>query len=126
MKRLLILAALAAVAMSVLASTAAGYDRKPVRMYSLYYDGWGQTITSAEGNLRGRYTGVHSAYCMGAIMIGDESNSSWISGYTRYWDKLVCGGYSRTGHLFALVYDQKARGSWTMYRLKGATLADLY
>ena len=125
MKRLLSLTALAVATLTV-ASTASGYDRKPVRMYGLSPDGWGQTITSAEINLRRRYTGVHGVYCVGAIMVGAESDSSFVNGYTRYWDKLVCAGYSRTGKLFALVFDQKSHGSWTMYRLKGATLADLY
>jgi hypothetical protein len=66
-------------------------------------------------------------YCLGAIMVGHEGNSSFIVGMTRYWDKLVCAGYTRTtgSKLFLLIYDAKGPNSWVVYRLKGATIRDL-
>jgi hypothetical protein len=45
---------------------------------------------------------------------------------SRFWDKLYCSGYTYSGHVFALVYDQKSRRNWIIYRLGGgSSLADL-
>jgi hypothetical protein len=58
-------------------------------------------------------------------MVGYENESSFLHGMTRYWDKLVCAGYTQTGRTFALIYDSKGQYTWIIYRLHGASIADL-
>jgi hypothetical protein len=110
-----------------LANTAQAYDRSPIRGYGLVPDTWGMSISNAEQKLRARFGGISADYCVGVIIVGHESDSSWVSGTTRYWDKLACAGYTRAGHTFGLIIDAKGHSadSWTIYRLKGVTLAAL-
>jgi hypothetical protein len=117
-----------ALAALIVASTASSYDRKPIVLYGVYGDGWGQTITAAATNFQSRYHGTRGVYCVGAIINGDEGNSSWITGYVRAWDKVVCAGYARSGHVFTVIYDQKGSGpnAWTIYWLRGATVNELW
>jgi hypothetical protein len=107
------------------ASGASMYDRPPIVLYGLYGDGWGNSTSRAELQLRSRYDGISTVWCTGVIMADDRGNSSWINGYTRYWDKLVCGGSIRSGSQFALVYDAKAQYSWVIYRVRGVTIDGL-
>src|SRR5256885_2072399 len=109
----------------VLAGMASAYDRTPIHLTGLAPDSWGTSITDAEQMLRGRYSGIDRVWCRGVLMIGYEANSSWVHGLTRYWDKLVCDGFATNGKPFALVFDGKARYSWTVYRLRGASAEDL-
>lgn len=101
------------------------YDRKPIVLYGLYADGWGNSTSNAEEALLKRYAGIRTVWCTGVIMGDDRENSSWVDGYTRFWDKLACGGYTLSGGTFALVFDAKAHYSWTIYRLKGVTINEL-
>jgi hypothetical protein len=115
------------VALAVLLPSAQAFDRRPIVLTGLRPDGWGQSITNAQQNLRNRFGGIDSTYCTGVIMSGYRSDSSWIHARTRYWDKLACAGRAG-GNSFALVYDHKARASkaWTIYRLRGASIDQLY
>lgn len=119
----------AAIIASTLAATpaVAAYDRPPITVSGLAPDIWGQTITNAEDGLRGRFRGIDSVYCTGAMQYGNEGYSSFMRGIYRYWDKLACGGWTRAGHTFALIYDAKGvrSDSWTIYRLKGIGVAEL-
>lgn len=125
MIRTALLTACLAGALGPLAGSASAYDRPPIPLTGLHPDRWGQSVTSAESNLKRRYPGISSVTCFGAVIPG-ESRSSWVDGMTRYWDKLVCGGKTRRGHDYALVYDQKGAKSWTIYRLRGVALDELY
>jgi hypothetical protein len=100
---------------------ARAYDRQPIVLSGLYGDGWGNSTSKAERALLTRYAGIRTVWCEGVIMAEDRSSSSWLDGYTRYWDKLACGGYTRSGHQFALVYDAKAQYAWVIYRLRGVS-----
>jgi hypothetical protein len=104
------------------AASASAYDRQPIKVYGLVADRWGQSTTMAQRKLMGRFSLVSSVWCTGAIIVGDEADSSWTSGLTRYWDKLACGGYA-SGQQFALIFDPKGRSAdaWVIYRLKGVT-----
>jgi hypothetical protein len=108
-------------------SVAQSYDRAPLRVSGLNADYWGIAVTSGERELRDRYQGISQAYCVGVIMTEDQADSSWVHGLTRYWDKLACFGrtYARGSQVFGLVFDAKGKGSWIIYRLKGASVADL-
>jgi hypothetical protein len=106
-------------------SSASAYDRKPIHMEGLAPDSWGNSVTGSEQALHRRYAGIERVWCFGVIMDGFESDSSWVHGLTRYWDKLACGGVVRSGKEFVLVYDGKARYSWTIYRLRGVSIEDL-
>jgi hypothetical protein len=128
-------AALVALAALLLVAVAAGtargaaaYDRSPIHLNGLTPDGWGTAVTSADRNARNRYPGIASLYCVGVIMNGwSASSSSWVHGLTRYWDKEACFGHTyRSSSLFAFVYDTKSASNWTIFRLSGASLADLY
>jgi hypothetical protein len=114
------------VALAVLLPSAQALDRRPVELSGLRPDGWGQSITNAQQNLRSRFGGIDSTYCTGVIMRGYRSDSSWIHARTRYWDKLGCAGRAG-GTSFALVYDHKGRNAnaWTIYRLHGASIGQL-
>jgi hypothetical protein len=106
--------------------SASAYDRRPVRVSGLSPDSWGIATTVAEAKLRDRYQAITSDYCVGVIMTGHETLSSFVHGLTRYWDKVACAGYTTGGKEFALIFDAKSRYSWTIYRLRGASSADLY
>jgi hypothetical protein len=125
MKRSLALIALTLVALAVAgtASASSSYDRKPATVYGLYGDGWGINISDAAYNLKHRYHGITTAYCIGAIM-ANGSDSSWLDGNPpqRLWDKVACGGYTAGSTWFTLIYDQKGPNSWVIYRLKGVTI----
>jgi hypothetical protein len=115
------LAAIILVALA-LAPLANAYDRHPFRIYGAAPDGWGNSTTHAEQLLLGRYPGIATVTCIGAIIDGYEGESSWVDGVVRYWDKLACAGYTRRGTVFALIFDSKARSAWVIYRLKNVTL----
>ncbi|HZO95867.1 MAG TPA: hypothetical protein VFB42_00695 [Gaiellaceae bacterium] len=117
--------ATAALAFLTVVPLAAAYDRAPIRLTGLTPDTWGQTVTTAESQLRGRFPGIRTATCFPVIVAADPSDSSFVLGTTRYWDKLACGGSTWSGHGFALVYDAKGRHSWVIYRLRGVTIAAL-
>lgn len=125
---LLTLAALLLVATAAgSAQGAEGYDRSPIHLNGLTPDRWGTAVTSADRNARNRYPGIASLYCVGVIMNGwPASSSSWVHGLTRYWDKEACFGrtYGSSSY-FGFVYDTKSASNWTIYRLSGASLADL-
>jgi hypothetical protein len=53
------------------------------------------------------------------------SDSSFINGMTRFWDKLVCADVTRTGQAFTLILDAKSAHGWVIYRLSGVTIAAL-
>jgi hypothetical protein len=121
-----IAAAIGALAVAVTSASAAStFDRSPIHVAGLTPDRWGQSITKAESALRGRFPGIASDYCVGAIMVGHESESSFINGMTRYWDKLVCAGTTTGGQVFALIFDSKGAQSWIVYRLHNVTIAAL-
>jgi len=124
MKALIIVGVIALAISGTLASSASAYDHSPITVYGLYADGWGATTSNAAYNLRYRYHGIlPGVYCTGAVIAGDASSSSWIDSNPpqRFWDKLVCAGYTRSGHVFSLVYDTKSANSWIVYRLHGIT-----
>jgi hypothetical protein len=101
-------------------AAASGYDRQPVRLDHAQADGAGQTISNAEESVRHRYPTAKTIRCTGAIVIGQESTSSWMSGTARYWDKLWCavGTSSRTNGV-SFVFDPKGKtGAFVIYRLK--------
>ena len=89
---------------------ASAFDRKPMTIGGLTADGWGQSTTGAQRLLKGRYPGISLVYCEG-IKLAGSSGSSWVHGSTRYWDKLICGGYTvTTGETpFDLIFDGKRR-----------------
>jgi hypothetical protein len=109
----------------VLAPSALGYDRKPVRVTGLTPDSWAQSITKAEAQLKRKFPGIQADYCVGAIMVGYESESSFLHGTTRYWDKLVCIGTTVNGRQFDLIFDAKSLYAFVIYRLHGAAITDL-
>jgi hypothetical protein len=121
---------LVVVAVAVTAAVPAAvnaFDRKPVTVSGLTPDNWGQSTTRAESQLHARYPGIKVVYCAGVIMAGDAKDSYFVQGMTRYWDKLVCAGYTYTTGTtpFALIYDAKGAHSWIIYRLKGVTISAL-
>lgn len=115
-------AATIAAALPAMAGAMSNYDRAPITLSGVYGDGWGNSTSKAENQLRTRYPGIATVWCTGVIMADDRGNSSWLDNYTRYWDKLACGGYTVSGSQFALVYDAKAQYAWIIYRLRGVTL----
>jgi hypothetical protein len=122
-----LLASAVVLAAAVFASGASSLDRLPVTIAGTTPDGWGYTTTGAERDLHRRFAGIENAYCVGAILAGHERDSSWLDGGTRYWDKLACKGTLWKQHgLFTLVYDAKGADGWTVYRLKGASIRQLY
>jgi len=110
------------------AAPSQAYDRNPVRVPGLVPDQWGQSISNAEHQLRVRFPGVDADYCVGAIMVGHESESSFVHGVTRYWDKLACAGITDRGAKFTLIFDAKGASpnSWTIYRVSGVSVSALY
>ena len=111
---------------AILAPIGLAYDRTPVTITGLTPDLYGQSITKAQTQLKGRFPGISSDYCVGVLIPGD-SNSSWVSGLTRYWDKLVCAGYTYTTGktIFTLIFDGKGPESWIIYRLRNMTISAL-
>jgi hypothetical protein len=109
------------------APVAGAYDRSPVPLAGLQPDGWSQTTTNAQINLRNRYPGIVVAYCVGVIMLGYEAQSSTVHGLSRYWDKLFCVAFTTRQKLpMSMVYDQKSASGWVIYRLRGGSVGDLY
>lgn len=123
--RLLLAALLATTTVAAAATTASAFDRPPVPLNGLVADGWGQSTTKAETYLRTRYPGIRGDFCLGVTIPGDAADSSWVIGYTRFWDKLLCFGTTQSRAVFGVVYDAKGKYSWVIYRLKGATIRDL-
>jgi hypothetical protein len=116
----------ATVVAAVLVATASAFDRQPVPVGGLTPDSWGQSTTKAQTALEGRYPGITVVYCAGALIAGDSS-ASWVHGLTRYWDKLVCAGYTATTGktIFTLIFDAKGVRSWIIYRLKNVSVTAL-
>ncbi len=109
------------------ACSAFGFDRPPVSVAGLKADGWGQSTTTAERLLKDRFHGITVVYCAGITIPGDSSDSSWVHGLTRFWDKLACAGRTATTGrtVFVVIFDAKGKSSWIIYRLKGVSLAAL-
>jgi len=118
MKKLLL--GVVVVAAFAIASTASGYDRRPVTISAAYGDGWGQTITNAQQAIHARYSDAGFSYCVGAILADDRANSSWIYGYSRFWDKLVCYVQTAPHAAVTFVFDPKGakQNAYTIYRLR--------
>ena len=95
-------------------------------MSGLKPDNWGATNSKARANLHRVYPGIASLSCVGIRMKGyPRSESTWISGGARYWDKLWCSGTTRTGKVFRLVYDAKGGTRWVIYRLVNISKGEL-
>lgn len=125
----LIAVILASLVAALAAGTAGAYDRQPIALGGLYPDSWGQSTGSAQRQLMNRYPGIRSSYCIGVLMKGHYSDSSWLddAGLTRFWDKLMCFGFTtRSGTLFALIFDAKGPHSFIIYRLRNTTVNALY
>lgn len=126
--RLTLITAVILATVATAASAANAYDRTPITLSGMTPDYWGFTLTSGANNLIYRYPGIDSkvgVFCVGVIMKGHESNSSWLRGVNRWWDKLECGGRTDGGKLFALILDGKGKHSWIVYRLLGVNVNDL-
>jgi len=78
------------------AGTAAASVGQPVRVTGLTYDGWGSTVAFAETHLKSVDTHIDDISCVGAIIAGNERNSSWVDGGVRYWDKVYCNGRGKS------------------------------
>jgi len=122
LKRAIVLIALVALAVPALASS---YDRQPVVLSGLTADDWGGTNTRAQGSLLERFPGIKSVRCTGVIMRGQASRSSFLHGQTRYWDKNYCEGGLQGGAPFTVIRDAKGETYWKIYRLRGASVANL-
>ena len=115
----------------VCALAGAAYARKPITwMTGLKPDGWGQTTSWARVELGRQYPGIisTSVTCSGILMRGYPPwLSSSVVGLSRNWDKLFCTGRTRSSpqSVFSLVFDQKSRSSWIIYRLQGSSLTEL-
>jgi hypothetical protein len=123
--RTLLCVAGAAVAVLTVAAASQAFDRPPISISGLTPDGWAQSTTGAQAQLKGRYPGIASVYCTGVKIPGYTAGaSSFVRGLTRYWDKLACAGYTRsTGStVFVLIYDSKGSRSWVIYRLGNVTI----
>lgn len=99
-------------------------------MTGLRPDGWGQTKPWAQVELRRQYPGIipTSVTCAGILMRGYPPwLSSSLVGLSRNWDKLFCTGRTMSSpqSVFSLVFDQKSRSSWIIYRLRGSSLTEL-
>ena len=128
MKVKAVLALVVLVALAVVAAAQA-YDRQPIRLSGLKPDNWGNTHLNAQNDLKRRYDGLRTAWCTGVIMVGQpRSESTWVDGTTRYWDKGACTGRTWTGKTYALVYDAKGRcgDCFKIYRLRGIGVGDLH
>lgn len=89
-------------------------------------DTWGTTTVGARKHLLATYAGIGEVSCLGVRMIGrPASKSSWVANGVRYWDKNWCQGTLRSGSVFRLVHDAKSKTNRMIYRLVGATVADL-
>jgi hypothetical protein len=123
-----LLASAVVLAAAVFVASASSFDRTPITLTNVTPDQWGQTVTGAERLLGERFPGIKHSYCVGAVLAGYQNDESfWLDAGTRYWDKLVCTGTlrKRPGS-FALVFDPKGQATWTIYRLKGASVRELY
>jgi len=129
--------------------------RPVVLMGGLKPDGWGASISQAQHTLLAYPGIVPEVDCFGILMrrpvvrrngiiryfnlprnafwflfSGDprrfDPESAWVYGMTRYWDKLFCiVGVERTPFV-TLIFDPKSRNRWVIYRVKGASIDDLY
>jgi hypothetical protein len=124
MGRALILSAICA---ALFVPTAGADERKPIHIGGLKPDTWTMTTSNGEFDLQHRYPNVEkgSVYCIGVIMLGHESDSSFVRGENRWWDKLACGGLTTSGKKFAAIVDAKGPNTWIMYRLIGVSITDL-
>jgi hypothetical protein len=103
----------------LVATTASAYDRKPVAISNAQLDGSGQTTSSAEKALRGRYPKAKTIRCTGVIVTGHAADSSWLHGTARYWDKLSCIVESSPTAGLSLIYDPKGtKDGFVVYRVK--------
>ena len=115
----------------VCAWAGAAYAGKPITwLTGLRPDGWGQTTSGAQVELRRQYPGIipTSVKCSGILMRGYPPwLSSSLVGLSRNWDKLFCTGRTQSSpqSVFSLVFDQKSRSSWIIYRLRGSSLTEL-
>ena len=114
----------------VCASAGAAYGRSPITwLTGLHPDGWGQTTSGAQVELKLQYPGIvpSSVTCAGILMRGYPPwLSSSAAGRSRNWDKLFCTGRTWSSRsVFSLVFDQKSRSSWIVYRLRGSSLTEL-
>jgi hypothetical protein len=118
-KRLLALA-MVGLAAAIVVSAGAGADRRPVTMYGMTADGWGNSISHYDLGARRRWPGYERVWCRGVIIAGDRRSSSWVYGYARYWDKAFCVAMrernSRVGTSFVL--DWKSKERLAMYRVR--------
>jgi hypothetical protein len=107
---------------------AQAYDRQPIRVSGLKPDLWGNTYRSAQSDLTNRYDGLRTAWCTGVIMVGYRtSDSTWVAGKTRYWDKSACTGRTWRNKRYWLIYDAKGRcrECFKIYRLRGIGVGQL-
>jgi hypothetical protein len=124
-----VLIALVVAAAVVAAGFAQAYDRQPIRIGQLNPDQWGDTNRGAQNSILDRYSGLRTAWCTGVIMIGyPVSDSTWVDGTTRYWDKNACIGKTWSRKSYALIYDAKGRCEecFKIYRLRGIGPGELY
>jgi hypothetical protein len=106
-------------------TAASAYDRLPVKIDHATVDGFGATTSVAEKKVRTRYRSAKSIRCVGAVVKGSTSPSSWMSGGYRVWDKFVCkvGTVSKTRGV-KLIFDVKGEdGGFLIYRVKPWTSA---
>ena len=86
MKRAFVLVLLMALALPVAAQS---YDRKPITLPGFVPDGWGQSLSAYQQRGAKHFPGER-VHCVGVFMKGYRSDSSWIYGTTRWWDKAWC------------------------------------
>jgi hypothetical protein len=125
----ILLAAAASLVLVTAAAASTAYDRQPVRVSGLTPDKWGNTNRAAQADVLDRYTGLRTAWCTGVIMRGyPRSESTWVDGITRYWDKSACTGRAWSGKEYVLIYDAKGRCGecFKIYRLSGIGAGELY
>jgi hypothetical protein len=116
--------ALSAILTLLLADTAtavATADRRPVTMSGLTPDNWGQSLSQADATARDKWPSYKRAWCRGIYMSGYRSESSFLFGSTRYWDKTFCivAKERNAAYGTSFVLDAKGRSSGIkMYRVK--------
>jgi hypothetical protein len=118
------IAAAAVMASPVLGGSSA--DRTPVTLTGLVPDDWNQSISNADNSARNRWPGYARVWCRGVIIAGFRSQSSFIHGTTRYWDKTFCVAlrerHSTQGSSFVLDAKGGENRRVAMYRVKSYRL----